>query len=42
MEVQRATVNYDFFRSREDRDVWFEKVRDFFERVGPPTGSGGR
>ena len=31
MEVQRSTVNFDFFRSAEDRDIWFERLEQFFE-----------
>ncbi|HXI04571.1 MAG TPA: TolC family protein, partial [Candidatus Saccharimonadales bacterium] len=41
MEVQRATVNYDFFRSSEEREAWFRKVDDYFESAGPPRPSEG-
>jgi outer membrane protein TolC/ABC-type uncharacterized transport system substrate-binding protein len=31
MEVQRAAVNFDFFRSRQDREEWFQRLDRFFE-----------
>ena len=34
MEVQRASNRFDFFLSPEDRELWYERLEDFFERAG--------
>jgi outer membrane protein TolC len=40
MEVQRATVRYDFFVSPEDREAWFERLEAYFEAAGPARTAG--
>lgn len=44
MEVQRATVRYDFFLSAEDREAWFDRLEAYFDAAGPArtAGKGGR
>jgi outer membrane protein TolC len=37
MEVQRAANNFDFFRSEQDRDAWFERLEAFFAAAGKPA-----
>ena len=42
MELQRATSDFDFFRSDEGRDAWFERLEAFFEAAGRSAASTGR
>jgi outer membrane protein TolC len=34
MEVQRASNRFDFFLSAADRDLWYERLEDYFDRAG--------
>ncbi len=34
MNVQRATGQFDFFLSREQREVWFQRLGAFFKKAG--------
>jgi outer membrane protein TolC len=34
MEVQRAANRFDFFLSAEERDLWYERLEDYFDRAG--------
>jgi hypothetical protein len=34
MELQRAMSDFDFFRSDEGRDAWFERLEEFFVEAG--------
>jgi len=39
MELQRATNDFDFFRSAAGRDAWFERLAAFFEQAEFPLRS---
>jgi outer membrane protein TolC len=39
MELQRATSDFDFFRSAAGREAWFERLSAFFEQAGFPVRS---
>jgi len=41
MEVQRATVRYDFFLSAEDREAWFQRLEAYFEAADSARTAGG-
>ncbi len=34
MRVQRATGRFDFFLSEKERDAWFMRLEEFFEKAG--------
>ena len=34
MRVQRATGRFDFFLSAKERDAWFMRLEEFFEKAG--------
>jgi outer membrane protein TolC len=34
MEVQRAANRFDFFLSAADRNLWYERLEDYFDRAG--------
>jgi len=36
MEIQRSTNTFDFFRSEEGRDAWFQRLEEYFEWARPP------
>ena len=42
MEVQRSSNTFDFFRSEEGREDWFERLRRFFAAAGKGGRSRGR
>jgi outer membrane protein TolC len=33
VEVQRAAGRLEWFRAEEDRDLWVQRIRDYFETV---------
>ncbi len=42
MEVQRAANRFDFFLTPAERDLWYERLEEFFDRAGArPLSSGG-
>ncbi len=34
MEIQRAANRFDFFLSAAERDLWYERLEDYFDRAG--------
>ena len=34
MEVQRAANRFDFFLTTAERDLWYQRLEDFFDRAG--------